>query len=414
MYIFVLVVGAGFVDLALTGRDRAQQTLYRIVFAVVWFLFVIRYYYGGDIYTYVPIYEHLHPWQWYLRHPDHYEYEHGYILFCAILKGLGLSYYWMTAIVTTFYFAVIALLFRRIKRHKTIALTILVMLDYNLIFAAHRQCLSVSFFLLMVLLMDKRKYVWALLCAWLTVEMHKSGIFIVSLAWLFFLVHHHKLERWFFIGILVLLFLMLVLPVSTISSAIISSLPLPESFVLSLNLHLALGRQFQAAWLLYAAAVVFMEYYLQNRNDIGRGTEAAVIMGLLLTALFYHYFYLLWRIRSFFLPVLIMYLFRVVQDAEDAEPLRENAMTIVKNLSLMLVLCFFAYRAVFFEIGTHKFRANLHSPGGKNIYTPCTVFDLRHHSRTYLRQERLKIAECYWFYDFIPEKDQFQIKKPAH
>lgn len=410
MYIFILVIGASALDYLLKGHEHAQDTVYKITFFGVWFLFVIRYYYGPDIYNYVPFYEGLRPWTWYLRHPEHYGFEHGFVLFCAILKGFGLSYYWMTAIVTTFYFAMVGLLFRRIKRHKTMALMILVLYDYAMIVAMHRQCLSVAFFLLMVLLMDKKKLFWSLLCAVLAVEMHKSGIFIVSLTWLFYLLHQRQQERTFYIVALALLCVMLVVPLSSISNSFIHSLPLPPSFTKSLEMHFTLGRQFQVIWIIYAMCILFLEYSLQHRAERGRGTEAAVMVGVVFLVVFYHYFFLLERLRSFFLPLLLAYLFRVVQDAEDSdEQLMNRQVMFVKNGFILFLFLYFGLRAVNFDLGVQRYRSKLHTHGGKTIYTPCTVFDLRHHSSKYLRQERMHIAECYWNYDFM-QREKYKLK----
>lgn len=397
-------------DFLLGRNERAQKVLYFITLFAVWFLFTIRYYYGPDIATYVPLYENLHPWHWYLSHPDGYEYEHGFILFCAILKGLGLSYYWMTVAITTIYFAAIALLFRRVRLHRTLLLMTVVFLCYDLIFAQHRQCLSVAFFILMVLCMDEKKYFWAIVCAWLTIEMHKSGIFVVSLTWLFFLVHQQKLSNRFFLVIFALLCLMLALPVSAISTSVISALPLPKSLIVSLNEHFALGRQFQARWIEYAAIVLLIEYYLQHQTEMGRGIEASVIMGLIVLTLSYHYFYFSGRIRSFFMPILFVYMFKIIEDAEEDPVFRESRIAIVKNVSIALFIAFFCYRAFYFEIGIKELKHQLHTPGGKTIYSPCTVFDLRNHSAKYLRSERLKIAECYWYYDFQSAQTKYKVK----
>ena len=410
MYIFILVIGSSAIDFLLKGHERAQGIVYKITFFGVWFLFVIRYYYGPDIFNYVPFYEGLRPWTWYLRHPEHYEYEHGFVLFCAILKGLGLSYYWMTAIVTTFYFAMVALLFRRIKRHRTMALMILVLFDYGMIVAMHRQCLSISFFLLMILLMDKKKLLLSLLCAFLVVEMHKSGIFIVSLTWLFYLLHQYQQERVFFVIALALLCLMLVIPLSSVSTSFIHSLPLPDSFIKSLELHFTLGRQFQVIWIIYASCILFMAYSLQQRTESKRATEAAVMVCVAFIVVFYHYFYLLERLRSYFLPLLLAYLFRVVQDAEDADKqLMNGQVMFIKSGIIAFLFLYFGLRAVNYELGVQRYRSKLHTPEGKTIYSPSTVFDLRHHSSKYLRQERMYIAECYWKYDFM-QREKYKLK----
>jgi len=417
-YIFALVIGAAALEFILSLRYqgigdeanvRMQNTVYYVTLFGVWFLFVIRYYYGPDIQTYVPLYDQLHPWRWYLSHPDHYEYEHGFILFCALLKGWGVSYYQLTAIITTLYFVAVALFFQRIPRRRTLALMILVLYDYAMIVAMHRQCLSVSFFLLMVMLMDRRKYLWALLCALLTVEMHKSGIFVVGLTWFFFLIHRHEMDRRFLLLCFGLLCLLLVVPLSAVSSSFLHALPLPQSFIESLELHLTMGRQVQVIWIIYAGCILLLEYALQHRSETVRGTEAAVLVGVVFLVAFYHYFYLLERLRSYFLPIVLAYLFRTVQEAEDNDAeLMNGTVRLAKTAFVAFLFLYFGLRAVNFERGVQQYHSRLHTPGGKTIYTPCTVFDLRHHTPEYLRSERMCIAEKYWWYDFM-QREKYKI-----
>ena len=401
-YIFLVAIGAAVLDFSLTRYVRLQESVYRIALIAIWFLFTIRYYYGADIYNYVPIYEKLHPWYWYLTHRDQYEYEHGFILFCAALKGLGLSYYWMTAVVTTLYFAVIALLFRRIKRHKSLALMALVVFDYNLIFAAHRQCLAVTCFILMVLALDKRQYIWAMLLAIICSEMHKSGIFMATMAWMLFVLHQHKIERVFFLSLIALLAAMLVLPMTALNTSFVSHLPLPESFVMALNEHLSLGRRIQVVWLMYAVVLVCIEYYVQNRKELGqRGTEAVVIMGAILIVLLYQYFYLLVRLRSYFLPVMLVYMLRLIQDAEDDHAVNIQGGMLLKNLCYLFAIAYFGYCTYRFEQSDKRLFERAYTPQKKTIYSPSTVFDLRHRSASDLQKERLLIAKYYWWYDYM-------------
>lgn len=409
-HIFLLLIGAGVLDFALTRYVRLQESVYRIALVVTWFLFTIRYYYGADIYNYVPVYEHLHPWYWYLQHPDYYEFEHGFVLFCAVLKGLGLSYYWMTAIVTTFYFVVIAKLFSRIKRHKSLALMSLVIFDYNLIFAAHRQCLAVSFFILMVLALDKRQYVWAALLAFICSEMHKSGVFIASMTWILYVLHHHKLERVFFLLLIGLLMLMLVLPMTALNTSFVASLPLPESFIRTLIEHLSLGRRIQVVWTMYAVVLVCMEYYVQHRGNLGqRGTEAVVILGAVLIVLLYQYFYLLVRVRSYFLPILLVYLFRLVQDAEDSGEQVIRGGVLLKELCCIFAIAYFGYATYRFEQSANHMFERAYTPGKKTIYSTSTVFDLRYRSAKDIQKERMLIAKYYWWYDYmVGEKNQLK------
>lgn len=400
-YIFIVAIGAGVLDFTLNRLVRLQNSVYRIALLAIYFLFVIRYYYGADIYNYVPIYEHLHPWTWYLANPDKYPFEHGFVIFCAILKGWGLSYYWMTAIVTTFYFVTLALLFRQIKSHKAIALMIVVLFDFNLIFATHRQSLAVSFFILMVLAMDNRKYIWALLLAYIITTMHKSGIFVVSIVWLYYLVHTQHMSRTFVGLLLMVLAAMLVLPMTSIGTAFINHLPLPESFRLSLSVHLSLGRQLQSVWVIYAMTLVCLEYYFQNRKDVKMGTEVVVILGLICIVLMYQYYFLLIRMRSYFMPFLLVYLFNSVHEAEEAETLPFAGFRLTRDFCLVALFAYFSWSTVRFETNVRMMKERAYTPKALTIYSPSTVFDLLHRPANDIKTDRLLIAKYYWWYDYM-------------
>lgn len=409
-YILLLTIGACVLD-QLATKPRTQQVIYYVTLVVVWFMLSIRYYYGPDIYNYVPFYQQLHSWDWYLQHSDNYPYEHGFVLFCAVLKGLGIGYYGMTVVVTTLYLLAVAWLFKDIRRHQVLALMLLLVFDRDLIVVQHRQCMCLAFFIPMVICLNKRHYVWALVFSLLAVSMHKSGIFFVSLTWLFYMLHTQRLENGFFVLMFALLCLVRIVPLSSVSSLmphLDNLLPLSESYIKSLRLHTELGTTAQGVWVFYAMLVLFIEYYIQHSSYSDRGTEAVAILGILLIASCYQFFFLLNRMRSCFLPVLLFYLFRVVQDAEDRATVSENVFSgewqpVVKKICVALLMLY-CFRHVYnVEMDIQQQRCRHYTPQGKTAYSTCTIFDLRHHSASSVQRERLYIAGCYWSYDFMQE-----------
>jgi hypothetical protein len=141
-------------------NKRLHNQIYHIAFFITFFLFTIKYYYGADVINYYKFYKDIaDPISIILQEPGtETPFEIGFVLFMSILKWINLSYWWMTALVSIIYFYAIYKLFNLIPSYKIVALLILVLLDYNLIFATHRQCLAVSFFILLFLSYLEKKY----------------------------------------------------------------------------------------------------------------------------------------------------------------------------------------------------------------------------------------------------------------
>ena len=142
----------GLTDFLTERYPRLQRDIYHIALFVVTFLFAIKYYYGPDIMSYVPFYETVPTLSSIWSNPDdlRFHFEPGFATFCRILKDCGLSFYWMTAVLTILYFMTIHLFLRRIESKRSFALAILVVLEYNVVCYELRQCLAIVFFFLIL------------------------------------------------------------------------------------------------------------------------------------------------------------------------------------------------------------------------------------------------------------------------
>ena len=388
----------GFSDFLTERSPRLQRAVYYLAFFVISFLFTIKYYYGADIHAYSLFYNEVPSIHTILAHPDDipYDMEFGYAIFCRLLKDAGVSFYWMTAIISIFYFVVIGVLFRQIKRKRSFALAILVVLDYNCIFATYRQCLAVSCFVLMVLCLQNRKFLWVVVMAVLTSVFHKSGAFVVAVVLLYEMLHSHWVKPVIYQLLLAVLILVFVLPIANISSALISLLPLPVTYITSINHHLMLGKQVQVVFVMYAAVLFVIAHYNQYRHSRVGTVAAAAFIGLIFVAVLYQYYYMLWRIRSYFLPLMIVYGFNLVQQTED-EQVHVPYGKAIKQLACIVI---FLYLGHFIHLCQRSSYESKH-----DIYAVCTVFDLIDHRPADVQKSQLKKARLWWEEDFMKNQD---------
>ncbi|MBR1481296.1 MAG: EpsG family protein [Paludibacteraceae bacterium] len=400
--ILCIAMAFGFSDFLTERSPRLQRDIYYVAFGVVAFLFTIKYYYGPDILSYVPFYEKIPPIGQILAHPDKipYTFEPGFAIFCRILKDWGVSFYWMTAIVSLFYFGVIALLFKNIDRKRSFALAILVVLDYKCIFATYRQCLSVACFVLFVLCLRDRRYIGAVVCALLTAAFHKSGAFVVAVVLFYYMVRSRMVQPYLYQLLLVVLVLVFLLPIANVSTPFVSHLPLPASFRDSIIHHLGLGRQVQVVFLIYAATLVCITHFTQHSHTRAESIAATALVGLAMVVVLYQYYYLLVRLRSYFLPIVIVYLFRTIQTSEDSGQHIPYGQ-LIKQAASLLVFVYLAHSAYSFHAGTLQLK--------NNVYNDCTVFCLSGKKVTDVRTAQLRLAERYWKEDFM-KNEQNKIK----
>ncbi len=395
--ILTVVMVFGLSDFLTERVPVLQRLMYVVGFVTVYVLFTIKYYYGPDIVNYYYHYESIRSLAdvWY--HPDRYSFETGYTLFVALLKGWGVSLYWITVIISTLYFAAIALLFRQIQSKRCFALMILVVLDYNLIFFEFRQCLSVSFFIFMILCLQNRKYWLALPMAILAMAMHKSGVFVVPLCLLAYCLHGRPVQAWVFQLLMVVLVVVLLLPLTNIATTMLSFLP--ADYLSSIEHHLRVGKQIQSVWIVYAMLVVCVEYYLHYHKIRMDSIAIVAVLGIAIVVAVYQYYYILNRMRSFFVPFMIVWVFQVVQGRDTDKPI-----PYFKLVSQVACVLFFVY-SIHMTWAFTKQSKTLYAP----IYNACTVLDIREGEIKALQQRQLKQAEDFWRYDFMQhEKNLIQ------
>lgn len=389
--IMLVAVGCGLLDLLTDRWPAVQRQLFPVVTLVLYTLCVIAYYYGPDIWTYVPYYEEIESPVYIWTHASDKKLELGYSLFCSVLNGLGLSYWWATWVVKTLFFSAIYMLLRRLPRRQILAMAVVVMTDTNLIMHEMRQCLAVAFFIFMVLLMQNRRYILALLCAVLTVSMHKSGFLPVGLVWLGIFVYQTRQYAAVYTLLIIALLVVMTLPVQHISASALEVLPMPESYIKSLSHHLVLGLQFQTIAVIYLALLLMLNLCLSyDRRARYSWIAFTVLSGMAVIVLLYPYYYLLARMRSYFAPFIVYYIIAAWSGQERLSIPYEN---LIKQTVIVLVLGYFTYTAVSLERSSRL----LHTPA----FRACTLFELRHAGSRQVRDRQLKTAYSYWTQDYM-------------
>lgn len=401
--IFVVAIAFALVDVLCARWPKLQSQLFGVAIVVIGFLYTIKYYYGPDINTYVPFYEHLPSLQTVWRAGDVYRFEWGYTLFCALLKGWGVSFWQMTAIISVTYFTALYLLFRLMPAYRTLALSIVSILDYTLITCTYRQALSVAFFIFMVLTLRNRRYLWACVCAFITIVMHKSGIFAVAISLPVLLLYDRNFSTMTYQILLIVLLLMLCVPLAKLGF-LIRPLPLPGSVKHSIIHHLSMGKQFQVVFLLYFGLIVLLEYIRsydkrqrqpqRERETYERWGQIALVAlcGLALLVIGYQYFYLLNRMRSYFLPFVLAYSFRIVWEVQQDETVRIPYMSLMRQSMTVLLFLYLAHYTYSFDRMTWDWK--------NPIYKSCTVFDLRHQPEWAIRNHQVPMASRWWKTDY--------------
>ena len=389
----------GVIDFMTERYPRLQRDIFYIAWFVVAFLFAIKYYYGPDIWTYVPFYKKVPSISEIIAHPGDLDYgfEPGYAIFCRVLRDLGVSFYWMTCILSCLYFVVILVLFKKIDHKRSFALAILVSLDYNVICYEMRQCLAVVAFLLMVLCLERKRYLWAILCAVAAMISHKSGFVAVIPTLGYFLISSPRCSmRTISQVLLVLLVIMFLLPVTKLSLGFLNHLPVSEAVLFSINHHLSLGRQVQVVFLVYALTLVCLVHYTQYCKSRKEIFAIAATIGILCIVMLYQYYYLLNRIRSYFTPLILVYIFSVVQNAEKQQ-IHIPYGQLIKQLTCFIVCLYMAHTAIAIHRGGQVLK--------NRVNDTCTVFDLIDHRASDIQNAQMKKARLFWEQDYMQHEN---------
>ncbi len=382
----LLIIVLGLLSLTDFFRGQRYETLHRQLYAVALFFFCfivsIKYYYGSDILTYYPHYIATDtPLKLIRENINNTRFEFGYELYCSILNYIGLSFWWMTFLITVLYFYTINKLFKRLNGYKIFALLLIVFFEYNLFFFEYRQSLSVSFFILSFLALEDKKYFRYVLFTILTILCHKSGIIISGLALFAFLVKFRAYSKKYYILLFFLLVIMVFVPIKEAVISLMEIVPLNSTMEASIKMHLDLTKQIQAILIIYLILFFILSFF-DIKDVFNNNWHRLMIVFFFIIVFFYQDYFLLNRIRSYFIPIAIVYVINILESKITR-----------KQYSNVLILIFTVYIVIFYS-GFKLHTEDKKAQSGVNEFT--TVFALTKASEGEIRNEKMKKAKKFW------------------
>ena len=383
--LLVVLLLLSLVELSFTKHKVLCDQLFHIAFAFTVFWVGIKYYIGPDIFSYVPFYETIQPFKDIIS--GHYKgsFEIGFAIFCSFFKSIGFSFWGMTVVITAIYFAAIYKVFKQLKSYRILALFILMLLDANLVLYQFRECLAVSFYLLMVLFLFKKKYIASILMFVMAAAVHKSGLFMCIGTFIVYELRFIKIDKQAYIILFMLLILFLIIPLKDFILPIIDQLPLHESVIDSIKHHLLLEKNFQTIFIVYAIAIFSTAYYSNFSKDDAKW-HWIIFSCLLIIVILFQYYFILNRLRSYFLPLALVYIINAIITAR-------NKSVLPKQILVVSILLFSAnfYRRYNVELDNSISKVNIGH----------TVFDLKHKSEEQIKQDQMKKAAKFWKYEYL-------------
>lgn len=391
-FIFVLLFCLGITDFFLPQDKKLHKQIFYFTFILTYILFTIKYYYGPDITLYVSVYDNISPIsdiEGVVSYNDYFE--PAFLILSSLFKTIGVSFWLFTAFISSFLFFSLFKVFSLIKYKRTFALMLYVILDFNLITFELRQSIAVSFYLLMVLNIGNKRFFKAMICCLMSILMHKSS-FLVSIPTIIILgerVNCKIIKQRGLILLGVLLFMVL-FPIGSIITNLLYHIPLPANVEDSIRFHFTLGKSIQSVLIIYLSAFICLIFYTPKINNGLSNTVCKVaLFGLFLISILYPYYFLLNRLRSYFLPFFIVFILNLLYDSDDGKSFVRKMCYFRQIVVLLIVLCMIV------KIGSFRKESKSH------ILDTSTIFSLIDNNSNDVQKEQLNKAAMFWKTEFL-------------
>ena len=374
------------IELLYPTHKNFSNQIYLIAIIFTTFITSIKYYFGPDIFIYVPMYEEIPTIQELLAPGYRSKYEIGFLLFCSICNHvLGLSFWWMTVIIDVLFFLALHMVLKKIPYLRTLALFAIILLEKNLVFFELRQCLAVTFFIFSILAFNKEKYIIYALTTIVAILMHKSASFVCMITLLTLIILRFKRTNNLFAVSMIFIVVFMAIPLKNVLLLLSNYLPVDINVLKSIQNHLTIERRVQLIFMLYSL-VIYLGYVYFNRKKELKTWHAVAACGLLLISLFYQYWFFINRLRSYFLPFITIYIINLAITNKGYKPL-------AKQVSMAVLY-------LFFIINTHNiYKGNTTLKSG--IAETSTIFQLRNESAEEIKARNMNKAINYWLNEYI-------------
>lgn len=391
-YIIVLVIGLFSIsDFIFPNQKKQYHDLtFKMAFLFFCIAVSIKYYVVPDISIYVPLYESLTDFSavWKKLTAQSYV-ESGFVIYCAILNFFGCGYWAMTFIVSLFYFYTIYKVLTKISTCKTFALLVIAYSEQFLYLTEYRQSIAVCFFILGFLYyLDKKKLKFYLFWA-LALFFHKSAWIVIPLQLVVMMMFEKKTySRKWFLSLLIVFVLCLVIPLKSILIGLANFLPVNE-ISKSIIHHLTLFKPVQLIGLVYISFLCFV--YAYSSEKLKGPWSALILLFAILVTVLYQNFFLLQRVRSYFIPLVVVYCIQLY----ISEP-RNN------RLWKQLTICScYAVCVYMLTIGYITTKRKFEHRNMDMNYT--TVFSLIKKTPSEIKKEKMREASYFWKNVYLKE-----------
>lgn len=387
MIVLLILICVGFCLLeCLADRfPNAQKQIFFLAFITVTVLCTARYAYGRDILHYIPFYQHLTGSYSYNVSNDLIQFEPGFVIFCTLCKRFHLTFWMMTAVISIFYWGAIYWLFTLIKKYRTFALMILVVLDHALFLEQLRQCLAVALIIYAFCCYYRLGWKWIpIVLLLLSITMHKTALpflFFMAAGWF---TYGLELESRAYFLLAVLLVSFMIFAVHPLFNLLTSYLP--SAIQTSAEYHLLVGKRFQKIFIVYMMAIVCLGYYTMPTDASKREKvfNWLVWIMLLLIVVLYQYYLILYRLRSYILPFALFWGANMIAQSANKLALPRQAFA----LAMLLFAAKFTYDQ------PHEYE---HSKGKTDRLS--WVWERQYHTEWELQNRQLEQAKLFWKYD---------------
>ncbi len=381
MIILILVLAPlALLEVLFNKSEWSRELIYKIAFASAFFVVVIKYYYGSDISIYLPLYDRIGR----IGIFSSSYFEPGFLLFLKCCNWLHLSFWAMTAVITVVYFGALWSLFKKIPNYRVFALLVLVILDYNLLFFELRQCLAVSFFILAFLAYDNKQTYKTVLYLVLMAVSHKSGIFIVGLFLFVLSIRNFKVTAYVYGVAIAIMFVFILFPVERLLVALVQSFG-DSSAIRSIVHHLLVADSVQAIYAVYIVLAVLL-FLITRKTTSTTFTARFVFVAFAMVVLLVKYWFLLNRVRSYFIPLFLLYILCNIDQIEEK---------IVKQLSYCIFTMYVCLTSLMLY---RKVEQSI-----SRVNAPQTVFSLLHRSKQEVVKESLSKCRIFWKKEYVFE-----------
>lgn len=391
-FLSVLEIGLLIFCLAEALADRypnMQKQIFHLAFAWAFVWSTLKFAYGPDIITYIPLYRTIAAPGVILSNWGSNLFESGFMLFTSVCKSLHMHYWTYTAVISVLYFSAVFLLMRKVNYYPTIAFTILMCLDSNLYLKEFRQCLAVTFFIFGILLFMKKYNLWAALSLMVSCTMHHSAKYIILVTIILYGLSFIKPDKRAYYVLFFTIIALLFIPLGKLASNV--EFVSGNKTLMSLAEHISVSNNgFQKVVVVYIALTALLAYYMRP-NEGNKTMHWIMWCCIALIVLIFDYWFLLNRLRSYFLPFLILYTTEQLSGySAESSSLHDK---LPKQLFAVLLFAFVAFDAIWTvpqNLKKQKYPTD----------TICLVTQLRHTDELVLTERQMQRAVKYWKNDY--------------